>query len=682
MISSVFSGLNISAALASPGDLNFLPDSWPPAPNFPICISSSGEVVTRYGDDTWDLTEWAGYVLKLRFKNSKRKDSPFVSPANAEVFKQIIAYWLYGPKACREARTLHNQYEILKQVIVYCSKHGVDATALHRYPNVIESLAREVWPSQAKRLIFLLHNLWEQRDHSGLYILDADGISTFAAMIPAYQKSQTAYIPPRIWLYQLMRLREFLLDFEAHLENIKACTEFCLQAYVTSAGSMTEACSNQLPEDLKPFASKSDPKRTGVESDSIHLGPFHQIAERFGILPLLEKWCGNIHQPGITTLAKYFSMATNIGKAYLLNFSLMRSDEASNLRSDCLVIEKDVVTNEDIYLLKGSTSKTVADDDAYWITSPSSALAVNVMSAVSEFRTKCASNINTLSLSKENLTNPYLALRPYEPWGKQDAKNHDPETRSNELIYGMFLDRYPKLFDTEILKITETDLSSALLITPTLSPSKYSIGKVWPLAWHQLRRTGAVNMNASEIVSEPSIQYQLKHLTRTMTRYYGNGSYHLQASLDEEARAEYIRAMYESVARNFTSFASPNYVSPHGEKRKEQLINIVSVSDHKKLVKAAQNGSIVYREILLGACANASPCPYGGIDYVGRCGGGDGSPACLDLLIDKNKKPQIQTLVQTLSSRLASAVPKTPSYKSIEYQIKAAENALHVIHNS
>lgn len=106
MISTAFSGLNISTALASPGDSNFIPDSWPPSPDFPICLSSKGEVLARYGENIWDLSEWAGYVLKLRFSSSNRKDSPFISPANTEIFKQVVAYWLYGPKAIREPRTL------------------------------------------------------------------------------------------------------------------------------------------------------------------------------------------------------------------------------------------------------------------------------------------------------------------------------------------------------------------------------------------------------------------------------------------------------------------------------------------------------------------------------------------------------------------------------------------------
>ena len=682
MISTAFSGLNISTALASPGDSNFIPDSWPPSPDFPICLSSKGEVLARYGENIWDLSEWAGYVLKLRFSSSNRKDSPFISPANTEIFKQVVAYWLYGPKAIREPRTLHIQYEIIKPIFTHCSKQGIDETALHRYPSVIESLSKEVWPSQANTFIHLLHNLWSQREYSGLFILDPDGIAILTAMIPEHIKSQTAYIPPRIWLYQVGKLKEFLEDFEAHIQDLKSCSEFCLQAYADNAGGIMSACSDEIPEHHKPFSMKFKPGITKHGKNAIFLGPFYKTADRFNILTLLEKWCGNVHRFGILTLSAYFSMASQVGKAYLLNFSLMRTDEASSLRTNCLLVEKDVITNEDIYLLKGATSKTVDDPEAYWITAPQTALAVRVMSFVSAFRTKCAKNIKQLTLSDENSENPYLILRPYEPWGNRSAKSYEPDTRSQAITYKSFMRKFSTLFDKNSLRITEKDLSDALLVTPTLSPSKYSVGEIWPLGWHQLRRTGAVNMNASGIVSEPSLQYQLKHLTRMMTRYYGNGSYHLDYNLDQEAKAEYVRAMYESVARSFSSFASDNFVSPHGGKRKEQLISIVNVRDHQKLVKAAQSGSIVYREIMLGACANTVPCPFGGIDYVGRCGGGDGSPACLDLLIDKQKKSQIQKLAQVLSFRLSNAVKEEPLYTSIRYQLKAVENALYAIENS
>ncbi|UOO89776.1 hypothetical protein LVJ82_01955 [Vitreoscilla massiliensis] len=51
---------------------------------------------------------------------------------------------------------------------------------------------------------------------------------------------------------------------------------------------------------------------------------------------------------------------------------------------------------------------------------------------------------------------------------------------------------WPKLFDGKELTITEADLEMANRMTFGLDPEKFAVGKVWPLAWHQLRRTGAV----------------------------------------------------------------------------------------------------------------------------------------------------------------------------------------------
>ena len=53
------------------------------------------------------------------------------------------------------------------------------------------------------------------------------------------------------------------------------------------------------------------------------------------------------------------------------------------------------------------------------------------------------------------------------------------------------------------------------------------------------------------LVSEASLQYQLKHATRAMSRYYGQNHYKLNGSLDEEARGVYLREMYQTLAGEF-----------------------------------------------------------------------------------------------------------------------------------
>ena len=677
----LFAGLNIESAGASPGDANFLPGAWPPPPGFPICIDAEGIVTAKFGDDIWDLTPWAGFRLKLNFGKSKRKNGGDIDVANSLVFRTLVAFWLYGPRPTKEVRTLKSLYEVARPLFTFCTSSKIVASELHRFPHAIQSFGQHSSTSQINILIVKLHNIWEHRELAGFYILDQDGLVALQRASPDHVKSQTAYIPPRIWLYQLSRLRIFLQEFRDHMEALDACFSYCLDAYAENAGGIEEACKADLPRYWRPFAALDD-KRNGKYTEVKNFGLFHETARSFGLHDLFDHWCGDIIHQGISIFSTYFNMASMVGKAYILNFTLMRVDEASSLRSDCLSSENCKITGEEIFLINGGTTKTVDDDDACWITSPSSALAVEVMQFVSRLRMKCAMHIKTFSILQEDLDDPYLELRPYEPWRRQTRFDSAPDVRVNEMSYSSMILRFPKLFDDRELTIQDGDLQSALLVTPTLDPAKYAVGLPWPLAWHQLRRTGAVNMSASGIVSEPAVQYQLKHATRGMTRYYGNGYYHLNAGLNQEAKAEYIRAMYEMVARSFAMLVSDRFVSPHGEKRKEQIINVVNISDHNSLLKSAKNGTIAYREIMFGSCSNPKPCPYGGIDHVAKCGGGDGSAPCPELLVDRDKEPHIRKVGELLRKRLEAVDKASPLYTSIQYQLTAVERTLDVITNN
>lgn len=676
----LFAGLNIESAGVAPGDCNFLPASWPPPPDFPICIDADGVVTARFGDDNWDLTPWAGFKLNLNFGKSRRKNGGNIDEPNSLVFRTLVAFWLYGPRPTKEIRTLKTLYEAARSLFVFCTKTKIVASDLHRFPLAIESYVKNHANSQTNTLIIKLHSLWEHRNLAGFYILDRDGLVTLQKSTPEHIQSQTAYIPPRIWLYQLSRLRLFLEQFREHMDALEACFLYCIDVYVKNAGSLEEASKANLSRYSRPFAAL-DEHRNGKFTKIVNFGPFHETAKRFGLHELFDSWCGDITHQGISIFSTYFNMATTVGKAYILNFTLMRIDEAGSLKSGCLSQEKCSITGEEIFIIKGSTSKTVEDDNACWITSPSSALAVEVLNFVSRLRMMCAVHNQAFKIAPEDIENPYLELRAYEPWRRQPRFDTAPDVRINEMTYGAVVTRYPKLFDERELIIQEGDLQSALLVTPTLNPDKYAVGLIWPLAWHQLRRTGAVNMNASGMVGEAGIQYQLKHVSRMMSRYYGNGHYHVPSNLNQQAKAEYIRAMYEMVARNFSQLVSDRFVSPHGIKRKEQIINVVNIGDHQSLLKSAKNGSIAYREIVFGSCSNPKPCPYGGLDHVAKCGGGDGGQPCAELLIDRDKEPLIRNVGQYLRKRLESAEKGSPLAVSIQYQLTAVERTLDVITN-
>ncbi|RAM62889.1 hypothetical protein RB24_18150 [Herbaspirillum rubrisubalbicans] len=405
-------------------------------------------------------------------------------------------------------------------------------------------------------------------------------------------------------------------------------------------------------------------------------GAFSETAARFEIANLLTKWC-EVGKRGlmISTLTRYMRMVVEVGCAYLLNFSMMRIEECWRLRCDCYQEEDDPNFGK-ICFLRGSTTKTIQDDDARWITSPAAKIAVDAMASLARLRTRILGPGVGAEFAENDIHNPYLALSAAEPWTAKSWKDSSLSRRHTYPSYLTTVEESPRLFDQDELKITEEDIRICRLVTPDLNTEIYKVGKIWPLAWHQLRRTGAVNMQASGLVSDGSIQYQLKHATRAMSLYYGQGFSHVR--LNESARAEYVKVMYEVQGLSIAQLFSDRYVSPYGNAHKTEMLKIVSEKDHKSLCEAAQSGEISWRETLLGGCTKRGPCTYGGIENITRCGGGDGRSPCNFALFDKQKISQMERLASLIELRLAESSRYSPYNDALTAQKTALENALYV----
>lgn len=670
-------GLQIDSPLSVPSAANFRPLNWPPAHDWPVVFNEKGEIVCRWGCPVWPLYPWAKQALSLNFGDGPINHGDSIDPANANLLRQITGWWIWGPNGVQAAGTLYNKFTLIRQVFVMCSKEGILASDLMRFPAVADRLPGVLAPSRAAGVIAILHDLYDQRDKFGFILLDRTGLSRLEAAIPDHESKQTPYIPPRIWTYQVTRLRSCLDDFLAHREQVEACYRFCLDVYSTNYGSLAKALTVEPINSRVPFQTPSN-KNAGAKSGAKFHGPFKQTAKRFGIDELLARWVGAPSEgdsaKGIRLLSAYMSLISLTGLAYLLNYSLMRIEEAWDLRQDCLDIERDEKFG-DIYLLHGVTTKTMDDSNARWPTSPSVKVAIEAMTCITRLRLICAEAHPDINLTQEDIDNPYLINKVFAPWTSRNLKK-----RELRPFYGGYADSltavYPLLFDVDTLRITEQDLQLARYITPTLDPERFAVGKPWPFAWHQLRRTGAVNMQASGLVSDATLQLLLKHVTRTMTLYYGQN--HTRLKLNNDARTQYVRTMYEVLGKELARLTTERFVSPHGDRRKTEIVRLITQKDAKALTAAAKRGAIACREIILGYCMNREPCAYGGIDSIAHCGGGDGSAPCPDVLYDKRNIEMIRKLDKTLDERLINAPTDSPLRNSLQAQKRSVRNFLDV----
>lgn len=674
-------GLTINSHLVSPASRNYRPPSWPPPRDWVVVEDAQGNPISRWGDSIWRLDLWAGKPLSLNFGDGTVTNTTQIDPENADLLRLLVTWRLWGPRGARTVSALVNSFFTpIRAIVALCSRNGILASNLMRFPAVIEQVPQVLAPSIFPTAVTELHRLLDAQQVLGFVLLDQHGLKRLVAVQPQHEREQTPYIPPRIWSYQVNRLRECLEDYLAHRQQVEDCFQFCLEAYANNYGSLAAAMTtwqaSRMPFQEMPCAG------SGTNTGCIFYGHFAHTLARFGLSELLGRWVG-LPSPeyawkGSRLFVGYLSLIQHAGLAYVCNFSLMRIAEAASLRADCMYWEEDEKFGR-IPIICGETTKTDPDSDARWPTSPSVQVAIDAMTSVARMRMRCAEHDPAVSPSAEDKANPYLYDRAYEPWSSGGSSNYSVRKKPRD--YKEFLSKYPKLFSKDELRITEADLKVAGAISPTLNSDEFQVGKPWPFAWHQLRRTGAVNMFASGLISDSSMQYLMKHSSRLMPLYYGQG--HSRMCLSKDARVLVVNAMYEAMGKEILSLLSERFVSPYGDKRKEMIVvNLINEPDAKRFADSAKRGEVFFRSMRLGGCVKREACTYGGVESISHCAGADGNQPCADILYDKEKSMSNRIYLDSVERRLVDAPADSPLRLSLEAEKRGLESYFDVINRN
>lgn len=184
-------------------------------------------------------------------------------------------------------------------------------------------------------------------------------------------------------------------------------------------------------------------------------------------------------------------------------------------------------------------------------------------------------------------------------------------------------------------------------------------------------------MLSSGMVDESSLQQLLKHQSRAMTLYYGRN--HSRLALSSETRIFFLNTMYQEISRDLRRLSSPQFVSPHGESRKEAIVNFIRAEDAADLDKAARQGKVGARHIRAGFCVSHRPCPYGGIEAIAHCMGDQEGKGCPDLLLDRENEASIRRYERVVSQQLKNVHPESPRHRSLQGEKRAIERYFDVI---
>lgn len=391
--------------------------------------------------------------------------------------------------------------------------------------------------------------------------------------------------------------------------------------------------------------------------------------EAHGLAELLNRWVGYVPSDRYELLAltAYANFVRNSAFAYVLAHSIQRVGEGLDLRFDCFVTDDDPTLGK-VAMLVGETTKTDPDSDARWVVPPQVERAIEILKILGKLRLNNA--LEATSQCEDE--NPYLMVGTLEAWQRLDSY------RVNHWDLDKFIKSHPLAFDEHELTITDEDYKIAYQLTPRLTEKEwFKVGGVWSFSAHQLRRTLAVNLFASD-VDASIIQWMMKHRTENQSYYYGRN--YTRLKVNRNAMETVLVESYRTTTRILTEAAENvlgECVHPLGKNLiKGDTLKLINEKDHKKLLSLAKKGAIAARSTLLGFCMTQS-CKYGGVESAVHCAGVDGKGPCQDALFSKPKGKRLRALYESNAEELKILVENTPRHSKLKAENEAIEVYFH-----
>lgn len=477
--------------------------------------------------------------------------------------------------------------------------------------------------------------------------------------------TRTPLIPTRI-------LSNLILDSVAHLEKSSPYLDDLINFY-------KEYMSNPhfWVNQSKDF------NRHGLDTNQLWsqqeaISPLEAL-EKHNLLDFIEQF-------PITAQNTDFSMPRLIGHLKVVQssarmlchaFTGMRNHEVQVLPYDTLE-RLTVHENYEIPFLRSYTSKIGQDNyskPTYWVTSEEVESAVYVSQKIAK--------IAAILLGVECSEDEDFPLFP--------SLNARVANRDNHIHYDIPLwgDSNPlaksHLFVND-LKIREEDLAELEIFDmfrDWRGRNEYSVGRDWPIAPHQFRRSLAVYGARSGIVSLPSLGNQYKHMTDVMTALYAENAAFavnmIDPDGDEVHRDQALLVQEFTINKRINQAINFDQDVMQADGRLEGGMGAAIqrlkdkgdlpewLSNRKETEKRFRDGRMYYRETTVGGCTSPAPCEKAGLGGVSVCRG------CEWAIVGGDDGEKNSAYLESLKLSIAFIDPGTPAYKAVKADIEIIE---------
>lgn len=616
-----------------------------PPDDFVISKDSSGAIISKFSDSTWDLTPYSTVgPCVLNWCSWSEVDSPLKTQINHEL-RLLCFSLLYFDKSRLSVGTIRSHISSLRAFAKICldsnctiSNSSTSRVLNNNFKTSLSAATR----SQIEGIHTILLKLLDiQSRHPELGLKFSSGLLNitlhYLELIPKGYK-QTPIIPTRVYAETISKLQIFIDDVLVH------------------APAIHEFFSHRYRTDSSYGFSKITSKQRGIfHNKSV---TFDEALKTHG----LRDFCVRHKVIDNKNLYALLSDAQTACKWFIHIFTGMRDTECRTLPLDSL---KSIKTPQGVaYVFEGYTSKLTGDGQqpTYWITSEEAEPAF-----------KCAQALAHLIYVKNGLNPTNYDILPLFPMiqpeiGTAHSGYKIPLAKlaaQRSRVLSVKLD--VRIHSSDLEELEEFDG-----FRHWRDDIKFNVGSVWVFSSHQARRSLAVYAARSGLVSIGSLGLQFKHLTQAMTCYYMNNSSFAVNFVRETSQQELIDHLHtERKIAEFINYDS-NVINSRsilfgGEgtriqlaKNKSRPVQIELDRDNTK--KKFLNGEMANRPTPLGSCSSILPCSKISFTSVLCC------VDCPQSIFNADSIPRFAQTLRSIKLKKNLFSQTSPSFIQLEHE--------------
>lgn len=619
-----------------------------------ISRTAQGVTVSIYGDDEWNMKMYEAtgtIVFNFRSWCKELTITPLADVITNEMKVIQIARMHLFQNPRKPSSLKLNELNKLARLSLTNNK---SLSALFEETNLFQLVLpsfSELETHQMRIMLSLFKELFGLRAKHPEFVFAPKDYSIIVRMQSLFDKhpkknksdpQQTKIIPSRLY---------------ASLINVLSIE---LDAFNTTAESIVEFFKRRKGNPLFGMARS---RSKGLFKNFI---PFDDAAAQVNLSSIFER--RGIRN--LDTLHAYIGEIQCAAKYWIHLFTGMRTNEARHLPAN--TYSQISTSFGEAHILRGYTSKVAGQNqtETFWMTA-----------GIIEKGIFAAQHIGKITALIRNFDDSDQSQYPLFPALRKSSKfelsafSGGPamSLSGHRASTNRLLARLPDLIvqEIDIRELEQFDGFRDWRNDPDIK-----LGKIWPLATHQCRRSLAVYCARSGLVTVGSLGLQFKHLSEVMTSYYRRGSTFAANFLNTEDNLNFINEMeherqkiqylnYETNVINTTSRlwgGEGNRIQVARDKRKPLIITTDRTMTEKKFLK----GEMAYKLGPIGGCTSLEDCNKISFTSIFAC------IDCENAILDDDRSlKNIKRGLRNLTREKAIFAVGNPRHQQLESEIFA-----------